>query len=116
MVTVMTSCELCAAARVTDWFHEDDECWIAECEMCAVPMAVWRVHAPTAPSAVRTRLVALLESVVVRHYDFGDAGHWIDDDMRSIPGHYHVHARPRTVFTGHGLRRRPSADQAEVTS
>jgi len=25
-------CELCLAERVTEWFHEDDVCWIAECE------------------------------------------------------------------------------------
>ena len=30
-------CDLCEAARITPWFHEDDICWIAECEICAVP-------------------------------------------------------------------------------
>lgn len=34
-------CELCAAERITEWFYEDDECWIAECEQCYVPMVVW---------------------------------------------------------------------------
>ena len=29
---------------MTQWFHEDDLCWIAECEICAVPMVVWRNH------------------------------------------------------------------------
>ncbi len=38
------SCDLCEAARITPWFHEDDVCWIAECEICATPMVVWRWH------------------------------------------------------------------------
>ena len=35
-------CELCEAARLTTWYHEDDVCWVADCEICAVPMVVWR--------------------------------------------------------------------------
>ena len=37
-------CDLCEAARITHWFHEDDVCWIAECEICDMPMVVWRWH------------------------------------------------------------------------
>ncbi len=33
-------CDLCRAARITPWYHEDEICWIAECEICAVPMVV----------------------------------------------------------------------------
>ena len=43
------ACELCAADRVTEWFYEDDECWIAECEACYVPMVVWKRHDPNPP-------------------------------------------------------------------
>ena len=57
-------CELCAAARFTEWFHEDDECWIAECESCGVPMVVWRVHDPTPPADVRLRLHERLDAVI----------------------------------------------------
>ena len=56
-------CDLCEAARITPWFHEDDLCWIAECEICAVPMVVWREHDPDPPErplgpldAIRCRL------------------------------------------------------------
>ena len=42
-------CDLCEAARITEWFHEDDVCWIAECEICAVPMVVWRGHGTDPP-------------------------------------------------------------------
>ena len=38
------ACLLCAAERITPWYHEDDVCWIAECEICATPMVVWRWH------------------------------------------------------------------------
>ena len=43
-------CDLCEAARITPWFHEDDICWIAECEICAVPMVVWRGHGVEPPA------------------------------------------------------------------
>ena len=33
---IVADCDLCEAARITPWFHEDDLCWIAECEICAV--------------------------------------------------------------------------------
>src|SRR6476646_7447121 len=44
------NCDLCEAARITPWFHEDDICWIAECEICAVPMVVWRSHGVAPPT------------------------------------------------------------------
>jgi hypothetical protein len=95
-------CELCQAERVTEWFHEDDECWIAECEQCYVPMVVWKRHDPNPSEGVRVALLARLSTVVADHYGYE---HWVDDHMRSIPTHYHAHARPRGGFYGHGLRR-----------
>lgn len=127
------TCELCAAARFTEWFYEDDECWIAECESCSVPMVVWRVHDPDPPDDVRARLWQRLDQVAdtlaERSADRstgrggapgteperdredvpgGDPGgqrerprdHYIDDNLRSIPGHYHAHARPRRGWFG----------------
>ncbi|MDP2702456.1 MAG: hypothetical protein Q8P98_10355 [Candidatus Rokubacteria bacterium] len=26
--------ELCRATRITHWYHEDEVCWIAECDVC----------------------------------------------------------------------------------
>lgn len=95
-------CELCDAARLTEWFFEDEQCWIAECEQCAVPMVVWKAHDPNPPEEIRVVLHTLLSQVVEMHYSFE---HYIDDNMRSIPHHYHAHARPRRGFFGHGLRR-----------
>lgn len=99
---VVPGCELCAAERMTAWFHEDELCWIAECEQCAVPMAVWKRHDPNPPEEVRVVLKALLGTVVDTHYGFEC---WFDERMRTIPEHFHVHARPVGGFMGHGLRR-----------
>ena len=51
-------CDLCQAARITPWFHEDEICWIAECTICATPMVVWRSHG-TAPPEVPEPALAL---------------------------------------------------------
>ena len=96
-------CDLCEAARITPWFHEDELCWIAECEVCSVPMVVWREHDPSPPDEVKAALHERLANVVATHFDFE---HYVDDNMRNIPDHYHAHARPRGGFFGHGLRRK----------
>jgi spore maturation protein CgeB len=95
------TCELCQAARFTEWFYEDDECWIAECESCSVPMVVWRVHDPHPPEEVRAALHAKLAAVMA---DVFEDEHVVDDNLRTIPTHYHAHARPRSW--GHVFRRR----------
>ena len=59
------NCDLCEAARITPWFHEDDICWIAECEICAVPMVVWRSHGVTPPSDQLAHMHDKLAMVVV---------------------------------------------------
>ena len=97
------NCDLCEAARITPWFHEDDVCWIAECEICAVPMVVWRGHGRTPPEEALTYMHAKLAMVVSEHFEFD---HYVDDNMRNIPDHYHAHGRPVGGFFGHGLRRR----------
>ena len=58
------SCDLCEAARITPWFHEDDICWIAECEICAVPMVVWRGHGTDPPATELEHMHTQLAEVV----------------------------------------------------
>jgi hypothetical protein len=86
------TCELCAADRFTEWFYEDDLCWVAECESCSVPMVVWKRHDPNPPEEIRAVLKSCLSGIVVERW--GEA-FWLDEHMRSIPDHYHVHARRR---------------------
>lgn len=90
------ACELCEAAPLTPWFHEDEHCWIAECEACQTPMVVWRAHGIDPSDEVTTHMLAMLDTVAAVHFD----AFWIDDNRRSIPGHWHVHARPRGGFYG----------------
>ncbi len=96
-------CDLCEAARITEWFHEDEICWIAECEICSTPMVVWRHHGVVPPEDHMEHMMAKLTLVVGAHFEFE---HYVDDHMRNIPDHYHAHARPRGGFFGHGLRRK----------
>ncbi len=88
---------------MTEWFFEDDECWVAECESCSVPMVVWRNHDPSPSAEVKARLHERLATVVAQYFD---DDHYVDDNLRSIPGHYHAHARRRSAMFGGGLRRR----------
>src|SRR5690606_21465434 len=81
--------------------HEDDVCWIADCTICATPMVVWRRHGVDVPEADRAHMLNRLAEVAAQVFD----GHYFDDNMRNIPDHFHVHARPEGAFFGHGFRR-----------
>lgn len=89
-------CDLCEAARITPWFHEDEVCWIAECEVCAVPMVVWREHGTEPAEDVRAHMLEQLGRVASEQ--LGE--HYVDDNMRNIPDHFHLHARPQGGFFG----------------
>lgn len=92
----MPDCELCEAAPITTRYHEDDVCWIAECEGCAVPMVVWKCHGVDPDPADDVHMLAALEAVAGEV--LGEW--WIDRDRRTIPDHWHVHARPKGRFNG----------------
>lgn len=85
-------CDLCEEARITPWYYEDDDCWVAECEACDVPMIVWRRHDPNPPDDVKAMLHERLSTVVTANFEFE---FYVDDNLRSIPNHYHAHARRR---------------------
>ncbi len=94
------NCDLCEAAKITHWFHEDDLCWIAECELCATPMVVWKDHGVEVPADQKQHLHDQLGRVALE--TIGEF--YVDDNMRNIPDHYHAHARPKGGFFGHHLR------------
>lgn len=96
-------CELCEAARLTEWFFEDESCWVAECEACCVPMVVWKNHHPEPDDDTKRHLHATLHAVVAEHFDYEP---FIDDNMRNIPDHYHAHARDRGRWFGQAAPRR----------
>ena len=98
------SCELCEEARFTEWFHEDDLCWVAECEACSVPMVVWRNHSAEPSTEIRQNLHRILAEVMDRCFE----GAWrVDEHLRTIPTHYHAHARSAGPWGGPGLVRKP---------
>jgi len=55
------SCDLCEAALITKRYFEDEVCWIADCEICVVPMVVWREHGSSPSPEIRSRLLESLE-------------------------------------------------------
>ena len=87
------TCELCEAARFTHWYHEDDACWVADCEICDVPMVVWREHGTEPEDTVLAHMLARLDAAATDR--FGAGAFSIDRVMRQIPDHFHAHARDR---------------------
>lgn len=107
-------CELCEAARFTHWYYEDELCWVADCEVCATPMVVWKRHGTEPPAAeLEAMLARLIEAGEER---FGPGGGVVDQVMRQIPDHFHAHYRdadwmsrrwmePPSRYTGVGTPR-----------
>jgi hypothetical protein len=94
------SCLLCVGERITRWYFEDADCWVADCLVCATPMVVWRTHG--LPRSDQER--ALLDRLsTVAEGRFGPDGYWIDGERRRIPDHWHAHARPAGGFFGHSV-------------
>ncbi len=88
-------CDLCKAERYTHWYHEDDLCWIADCEVCSVPMVVWKPHGTEPTERERAHMLEALTDA--GRSRFGDAFH-LDTNMRQIPEHWHAHARDEDWF------------------
>lgn len=95
-------CELCEAARFTHWYAEDEHGWIADCEVCSVPMVVWHRHGSEPPAEVVAHLLGELTRVAAERY--GPDGFAVDREMRQVPGHFHAHARPPTWWHDRSTR------------
>lgn len=85
------NCELCQADRWTHWYAVTDDGWIADCEVCAVPMMVWWDHGPNAPDDAKARLLEALTAAADER--FGPGNWQLDTTMRQVPEHFHAHAR-----------------------
>ena len=84
-------CDLCEAAVITTRYFQDDDCWIADCEICLVPMVVWNRHGSAPPGEALEHMLAQLDLVAGAR--FGEGGFTVDRVMRQIPDHFHAHAR-----------------------
>ena len=93
---VRPGCDLCEAARFTHWYHEDDICWIADCEVCSVPMVVWKPHGVEPSDPDRAHMLDQLR--IAGAIRFGSEPFEIDEHMRQIPDHFHAHARDAEWF------------------
>jgi len=78
---------------MTRWYHEDDICWVADCEVCDVPMVVWRQHGTDPPTDQVDHMLGVLQAAAVER--FGDEAITVDRVMRQIPEHFHAHARDK---------------------
>ena len=90
----MRDCELCELARTTAWYaqyHEPFRLVILDCDSCDVPMAVLGDHRAAPTDAERAFMQEVLAAVANAKYS---QGWFFDDNMRQIPAHYHLHARP----------------------
>ena len=90
------NCDLCEAARFTHWYHEDDTCWIADCEVCSVPMVVWKPHGTEPTDAEVEHMLEQLQAAGQTR--FGHEPFTLDREMRTIPDHWHAHARDSDWF------------------
>ena len=90
-------CELCAAARYTHWYRLNDHGWVADCEVCQVPMVVWWHHGTDVSEDVLDELFAMLTEAADER--FGPENWSLDQTMRQVPGHFHAHARDRDWWT-----------------
>ena len=87
----VSGCDLCEAARLTEWYHEDDVCWIADCEVCSVPMVVWKHHGTSPPEPELEHMLSELSRVAAERFEAAPFS--LDRVMRQIPDHFHAHAR-----------------------
>ena len=96
--------------RLTEWFYEDDECWVAECESCCVPMVVWKAHDPSPPRS-SGRITARLS----RCPDHGSS--WVDRAQYSYALQPTLDPwRTSTVDVAEHLRRRSPSQLPRATA
>ncbi|MGH7913210.1 MAG: hypothetical protein ACREPW_00985 [Candidatus Binataceae bacterium] len=92
----MAKCELCELREYTQHyarFVQPVAFTILDCDSCDTPMAVLGEHRAAATEAERTLMIDALSAVA--RAKFGADKFVIDDVMRQIPDHCHIHARPR---------------------
>jgi len=80
-------CPLCKREEITRKYCENNKVWVVDCKTCGVPMIVWKEHKPTVTDEEKAYMVKMANIL----FDMRDKK--IDDRMRSLPDHYHMHIR-----------------------
>ncbi|MGH7933135.1 MAG: hypothetical protein ACREQN_08185 [Candidatus Binataceae bacterium] len=91
----MAKCDLCELKEYTPWyasFTQPFKFTLLECDSCDTPMAVLGDHRAQATTEERDFMIEALALVARKKY--GDGQFIIDGEMRQIPDHCHIHARP----------------------
>ena len=82
-------CPLCAPVeKRTNWYFEDNICWVADCESCGIPMVVLKRH---------ETLPEIYEQVHMNNITrllFGEKRK-IRSTMKKIKNHYHFHVEKK---------------------
>ena len=87
-------CELCIKEHITEWFHEDVLCWIAECNSCRPDIIVVHQHHKKDFDPIEIDCIEK-EAEKVANKQFG-SGNWkFDFARRKIPNHAHFHIRKK---------------------
>ncbi len=90
----MSKCDLCELRDYTQRYCEFSypfKFTILDCDSCDTPMAVLGEHRREATADEKKLMVEVLS--VVAGAKWGPDGFFIDDVMRQIPDHCHIHAR-----------------------
>jgi hypothetical protein len=75
-------CELCELKKISTWFFESKEYVIVECDMCGIPMVVFRSHEEVPPELYEKAKAKCREL-------FGEV--YFRMHRGSIPDHPHFH-------------------------
>ncbi|MDA8277168.1 MAG: hypothetical protein M0Z45_03075 [Actinomycetota bacterium] len=86
-------CELCSEERLTPWLYEDKHFFVAICISCDLPMVVLRDHRIDLSDNESSAMKEILTKSAVEYFD--NTPFFVDDVMRQIPNHKHMHARRR---------------------
>ena len=86
-------CALCKRERLTTWYYDIGEWWIADCVTCQVPMVVYIHHIVIPPPVQLSYILRFLraQSDNLSHTNYPPEKY--DFFRRSIPDHFHFHLR-----------------------
>jgi len=92
----MAKCDLCELKEYTPWYARFTlpfKFTVVECDSCDTPMAVLGEHRDLPTDEERAFMIEALSLIARSRY--GKDDFIIDDVMRQIPAHCHIHARPK---------------------
>ena len=96
VLPAVNTCDLCDLRDYTQRYCEfvhPFKFTILDCDSCDTPMAVLGEHRSAPTEAEKSLMIEVLSAIA--RAKWGADGFFIDDVMRQIPDHCHIHARRR---------------------